>query len=129
MKQYIDKAVLVAEIERRIKSLQDCKANTTKGYAGEISGLKRFLSFLDTLEVKEEPVSEDLEKAAGNYAFTMSGEDEVLKYYAFKAGAKWQETQMIDKMEQFLYEELSNGDIECRDMKSLIEYFKFYMKK
>ena len=122
MKQYIDKAVLVAEIERRIKSLQDCKANTTKGYAGEISGLKRFLSFLDTLEVKEEPVSEDLEKAAGNYAFTMSGEDEVLKYYAFKAGAKWQETQMIDKMEQFLYEELSNGDIECRDMKSLIEF-------
>ena len=35
-------------------------------------------------------IGETLEKAAGNYAFTMSGEDEVLKYYAFIAGAQWQ---------------------------------------
>lgn len=44
---------------------------------------------------KEESVSNDLEKAAGNYAFTMSGEDEVLKYKAFKAGAQWQKEQMM----------------------------------
>ena len=49
----IDKSALVAEIERRIKGLKDCHADTVAGYAGEISGLERLLSFLDTLEVKE----------------------------------------------------------------------------
>ena len=52
MPQYIDKDALVAEIERRIKGLEDCHADTVAGYEGEISGLKRLLSFLDTLEVK-----------------------------------------------------------------------------
>lgn len=50
--EYIDKAEVVAEIERRIKGLKDCHADTVAGYAGEISGLERLLSFLDTLEVK-----------------------------------------------------------------------------
>ena len=49
----IDKSAVVAEIERRIKGLRDCHADTVAGYAGEISGLERLLSFLDTLEVKE----------------------------------------------------------------------------
>lgn len=60
MTQCISKSVLVAEIERRIKNLQDCKADTTEGYAGEISGLKRLLSFLDTLEVKEVDLEAEL---------------------------------------------------------------------
>ena len=58
MEQYISKSALAAEIERRIKGLKECHADTVPGYAGEISGLKRLLSFLDTLEVKEV----DLEK-------------------------------------------------------------------
>ena len=37
--------------------------------------------------------------------------------------------RMIGKMEQFLYEELNNGDIECRDMEFLIGYFKKYMEE
>ncbi len=53
MAQYIDKATVVAEIEKRIKGLKECHADTVAGYAGEISGLERLLSFLDTLEVKE----------------------------------------------------------------------------
>lgn len=53
MKHLIDKSVLIAEIEKRIKGLRDCHADTIAGYAGEISGLERLLSFLDTLEVKE----------------------------------------------------------------------------
>ena len=51
--ELIDKDALVAEIEKRIKGLKDCHADTVAGYAGEISGLERLLSFLDTLEVKE----------------------------------------------------------------------------
>jgi hypothetical protein len=49
----IDKAAVVAEMEERIKGLKDCHADTVPGYAGEISGLERLLSFLDTLKVEE----------------------------------------------------------------------------
>ena len=49
----IDKDKVVAEIKKRIKGLKDCHADTVAGYAGEISGLERLLSFLDTIEVKE----------------------------------------------------------------------------
>ena len=51
--EYINKAEVVAEIERRIKGLKDCYANTVAGYAGEISGLERLLSFINTLKVEE----------------------------------------------------------------------------
>lgn len=54
MTQYINIDDLTKEIERRIKGLEDSHADTIEGYAGEISGLKRILSFIDTLEVKEE---------------------------------------------------------------------------
>ena len=52
MKHLIDKDALVAEIEKEL--------NTTKKYSTEyVNGkkyaLKKILSFLDTLEVKEEP--------------------------------------------------------------------------
>lgn len=50
----IDKSALVAEIKKRIKGLKDCHADTVAGYAGEISGLERLLSFIDTLEAKED---------------------------------------------------------------------------
>lgn len=63
MKQYIDKSSLVAEIEKRIKGLKDCHADMVAGYAGEISGLERLLSFIDTLEVKEV----DFEKLLEDY--------------------------------------------------------------
>ena len=43
MAQYIDKAALVAEIEKRIK----------EHHSGYLVCLKDILSFLDTLEVKE----------------------------------------------------------------------------
>ena len=53
MGQYIEKSELVKEIEKRIKKLKDLHFDTVTGYAGEISGLERLLSFLDTLETKE----------------------------------------------------------------------------
>lgn len=66
MKQLIDKSTLVAEIERRIKGLQDCHADTVEGYAGEISGLKRLLSLLDTLEVKDVDLEKEFESFLDN---------------------------------------------------------------
>ena len=75
MKQYIDKSALVAEIENRIKELQNLhKENEEKLDSIQktaillcIDECKVILSLLDTLEVKEveeETISEDLEYAA-----------------------------------------------------------------
>jgi len=63
MKKYIDKEALVKSIERRIKGLKGCHADTVAGYAGEIAGLERLLSLIDTLETREV----DLDKSARNY--------------------------------------------------------------
>lgn len=60
MAQYINKDALVAEIERRINRLEAQHADIVEGYAGEISGLKRLLSFLDTLEVKEVELNDEI---------------------------------------------------------------------
>ena len=60
MAKYINKDAIVAEIERRLKGLEDCHADRIAGYAGEISGLKRLLSFIDTLEVKEVDLEKEL---------------------------------------------------------------------
>ena len=57
----IDKDALIAEIERRIKGLKDCRADTIAGYAGEISGLKNLLSFLYTLEVKKVNLEKEIQ--------------------------------------------------------------------
>ena len=59
--ELIDKGAVVAEIEKRIKGLKNCHADTVEGYAGEISGLKRLLSFLGTLEVKEVDLEKELD--------------------------------------------------------------------
>ena len=62
MSRYIDKDVVKAEIDRRIKELNNCCADRVAGYAGEISGLKRLLSFLDTLEVKEVNLEQEIQQ-------------------------------------------------------------------
>ena len=82
MAQYIDKDVLVAEIERLA-----CPEHG--------SLCDKLLEFLDSLEVKEvgkEPVSEDLEEAAMKYAKLKHKDDVLQKIVSldFKAGAQWQ---------------------------------------
>lgn len=56
MKQYIDKNALVAEIERRLSILENRTGNSEvmKRVEGVIKGYKSILSFLDTLEAKED---------------------------------------------------------------------------
>ncbi len=67
MKQYIEKSALVAEIERRIKGLKECHADTVAGYAGEISDLERLLFFINTLETKEVDLEKEIELVKGDY--------------------------------------------------------------
>ena len=107
MKQYIDKSALVAEIEKRL--------NTTKKYSTEyVNGkkyaLKKILSFIDTLEVKEveeEPVGKDLEETVNAYIGYAPEVDECSSVYgerqAFKAGAQWQKEQTIYKACNYLF--------------------------
>ena len=90
MEQYIKKSALVAEIERRIKGLNACHADRVAGYAGEISGLERLLSFLNTLEVKE--VDLDMEVALWANAIPEIRLDDIerLAKYFFELGLKTQ---------------------------------------
>jgi hypothetical protein len=85
MTHLIDKSAVVAEIKRRIK----------EHHSGYLVCLKDILSFVDTIEVKEvqeEPVSEELEEAAFDYAEACKcdGGEKLLCVEHFKAGAKWQ---------------------------------------
>ena len=84
MTHLIDKDALVTEIERRMK----------EHHSGYLVCLKDILSFVDTLEVKEvqeDPISEDLEEAAFDYAEACKcdGGEKLLCVEHFKAGAKW----------------------------------------
>ena len=72
MAQYIDKDALVAEIERRIKSINSCPFRTAelgseKLNEGQLKAYNVILSFIDTLELKEV----DLEKEIDNWYSTM----------------------------------------------------------
>ena len=111
MAQYIDKDALVAEIERRTDELWELLPDASKVENGSITtseacntgkytALESFGRFLDTLEVKEmkeEPVSEDLEDAVNAYIGHKPDVDESSSVYgkrqAFKAGAQWKKEQ------------------------------------
>lgn len=95
MTQVIDKSALIAEIERRIKTNKQkayaCLRNPDY-YQGKVDALNDILSFLDTLEMKEESVSENLEEAANDYAHDLVHDD---VFENFIAGAQWQKEQMM----------------------------------
>lgn len=128
MKQYIDKAAVVAEIERRRKEWSYGSSIEAKYKREECDD---FISFLDILEVKdgmdtihpiEDVVSNDtlansleisgnsrngetLEEAAKNYKSAIhivspQWTSEVEN--AFIAGAEWQKKQTIDKVCEWL---------------------------
>ena len=102
MEQYINKAALVAEIDRLQEATMDKNQNFLSSYhEGIFDGLSMLENFLDTLEVKEveeEPVSKDLEEAADNYVGHAPEIDEDLSCFirrnAFIAGAQWQKERI-----------------------------------
>lgn len=74
MEQYIPKDALVAEIESRIKSLEECfngkfpmsqSVKETEQDKGKLVAYKSILSFIDTLEVKEVDVDKEINEHAG----------------------------------------------------------------
>lgn len=82
MAKYINKSALEAEIKKLSAYLNS-----------------QILSIIDTLEVKEvqeEPVSEEMEEAAFDYADACKydGGEKLLCVEHFKAGAKWQKEHL-----------------------------------
>ena len=69
MKQYIDKAALVAEIKRRISVLKANESVISMLTGGMfVNEFKDLLSFLDTLEVKEVDLEKEVDKWYNNKA-------------------------------------------------------------
>jgi len=73
-----------------------------KGYGSDVDDacileLQNVLTYIDTLQ--EEPVSEELEEAAFDYAEACKyeGGEKLLCVEHFKTGAKWQKQQTISK--------------------------------
>lgn len=64
MTQYIDKAAMVAEIERRIKINKGCMLGLRNldYYQGKVDALSDTISLLDTLEVKEVDLEKEYEE-------------------------------------------------------------------
>lgn len=102
MAQYIDKSVLVAEIESKKKYAQTLGDNAINSsmqqfYDGMKQGCVEILSFINTLEVKEaqeEPVSKDLDEAANNALNNVLNTHEIINIRSclkmFRLGAEWQ---------------------------------------
>jgi hypothetical protein len=69
MKLYIDKALVVAEIEKRIKINKECMLGLRNldYYQGKVDALNDTLSFIDTLEVKEVDLDTDFGVCWGEY--------------------------------------------------------------
>ena len=104
----IDKAALVAEIERRVEAIRKAfnepgilsGVDRTYAYAQyeAFKSLFPYLDALDTKEVEEEPVSNDLKEASDNYVGHAPEIDEELSCFirrnAFIAGAQWKKERI-----------------------------------
>ena len=122
--QYISKSALVAEIERRIASLESIGSenylhdNCPVQYAMLVT-LKSLKFSINTLKVKEidlekeEPVSEDLEEAAKNHAaerYRTTRDKELAEKckWSFKAGANWKRDQIAKENMLLPFKEYDN---------------------
>ena len=139
MKEYIDKTAVKAEIEKRIASLESIGSenylhdNYPEQYAMLVT-LKSLKFSLDTLEVKEDVVSNDplisteLLTASADYARkqlanpdypTYNDEYELL--CAFEAGANWKKEQIMkDAIEREVKEDA--GGYPYIDATELYDY-------
>lgn len=116
-----DKETILAEIERRY-NCEKCYPNDREASVAA-AVLQELLLFIDSLpeepkciynrtlderkkfcrycsaacsvRIEEEPVSEDLERAADSYASTFCENSRKVAYEAYKMGAKWKEKQLM----------------------------------
>ena len=87
MTKYIDKAAMVAEIERRIKINKGCMLGLRNldYYQGKVDALSDTISLLDTLGVKEVDLEKEFDKCCENYTFDDEWDVYIAKHF-FKLG-------------------------------------------
>ena len=100
MKQYINKAAVVAEIEKRIKALNEILSRRPISWPTLeklIEENKKVLSFLNTLEAKEVDLEKEIEEVKHNYKVDdnrhtsiCSADIEWLAKHFFELGVKTQ---------------------------------------
>ena len=73
MEQYINKSAVAAEIERIKK--EECPIDTYEGRM-KLFYFERFLSFLDTLEIKEVDLEKELDKYTADNFWALEGDNE-----------------------------------------------------
>lgn len=76
--ELIDKAVVVAEIENRIKETESMQPKFDQFWAGQISAFKGVLKILDTLEVKEVNLEKEVRKFIEDNFTSLEEPDEFL---------------------------------------------------
>jgi len=71
----IDKSALVAEMERRIKTNNECMLGLKNldYYQGKVDALNDTISLLDTLEVKGVDLENDIQNVIHNHFFDLNG--------------------------------------------------------
>jgi len=69
MKQYIDKATVVAEIEKRIKETESMQPKFDQFWAGQISAFKGVLKILDILKAKEVDLEKEVKYILNQYYY------------------------------------------------------------
>ena len=121
--KYIDADKLIAEIERlnNLNKQIAKEQGATDFIKGITAGYAEVLSLLDTLK---EPVSDDLEEAAEEYAsdYPAWNDEQAIAKYAFKRGAEWMAKQgvtftaAVDHYEDFY---LDSCDQEAEAIKKL----------
>ena len=85
MKQYIDKAAIMAEIKRKIRNI-DYEGLSDRNI-GQKQSLYHILSFLNTLEVKEVDLEKEFDKCCEDYIFDDEWDVYIAKHF-FKLGLK-----------------------------------------
>ncbi len=97
MEQYINKAALVAEIDRELESISNASTNFALGRKMELANI---LSFLDTLEVKEVDINKEISQFIDtNFEKDTIGHKLSLRRVAkhfFELGLKAQSKDMIE---------------------------------
>ena len=86
MEQYIDKAAIVTEIERRKKYYENIQM-IKPVYESNIEDLNELLSFINTLDVKDVDLEQEFDKCCENYIFDDECEVYTAKHF-FKLGFK-----------------------------------------
>lgn len=103
MKQYIDKAAVVAEIERRLEALANTSAGDNREFAAIIGAqqykLIKLAQYINTLEVKEiDSIDSFIEKACKGIEHLLSGY--IIRNFHF--GDSYEMDTLIDDFKNYM---------------------------